>query len=631
MTLFAALAGSLKRQHASQAAGFVAVIIAAAVLIGWWGGLPMLSNWGSGFAVKPVTALCLTALGLALVHPGKNLRFAFTVGVAVAAVAALDLVEDVFGVDFGINRWLPQRAPVSGAGAVSFRMITGTTLAIALAGGSLALSRFEGTHFTATVLAGLAGVIAVFGLLGYLTGIHTLYGLASVDSPALPTAVGLLCVASAILLRIGTMPVLRKRRPLWHLQVMLGCAIIAPLLLFGLNVAASVADTQLGQVRNNLMSAARILSTGVDREIIGESERMQALAASPSLRQGDFAEFQRQAEDSLVLRQSGNIMLIDRDMRQLVNTWVQFGRSLPKTAAPETVERALATGKPEVTGLFMSSIVKQLVVSIIVPVQVDGENRYVLARSPNEHALAGLVAANKVPPGWQARISDATHRIIARSGHEDTSTGKELPPAQWHRAEPGGIFEFIDSEGRPSLEASVWSELTGWEIAVWAPKALLEAPVRAQWRTLGVTALLAFALVAGSALWLGRIVAQSVGHAARAAIALGEGGSMPLSGTPVAEVDTLMAELRRSAARRLAAEDWLRESKDRLQITFNVARLGSYRYDPRRRVFSGDTRSQEIFDFPKNEAAIEEIMKLVHPDDVEMVQTNLKVALDPVD
>jgi hypothetical protein len=117
--------------------------------------------------VKPVTALCLTALGLALVHPGKNLRFAFTVGLAVAAVAAYDLVEDLFGLGFGINRWLPLRAPVSGAGAASFRMITGTTLAIALAGGSLALSRFEGHHFTATVLASLAGVIAVFGLLGY--------------------------------------------------------------------------------------------------------------------------------------------------------------------------------------------------------------------------------------------------------------------------------------------------------------------------------------------------------------------------------------------------------------------------------------------------------------------------------
>jgi hypothetical protein len=52
MTLFAMVRGP-RRQHASQAAGFVAVTIAAAVLIGWWDGLPTLSNWGS---IATVTA-----------------------------------------------------------------------------------------------------------------------------------------------------------------------------------------------------------------------------------------------------------------------------------------------------------------------------------------------------------------------------------------------------------------------------------------------------------------------------------------------------------------------------------------------------------------------------------------------
>jgi PAS domain S-box-containing protein len=173
--------------------------------------------------------------------------------------------------------------------------------------------------------------------------------------------------------------------------------------------------------------------------------------------------------------------------------------------------------------------------------------------------------------------------------------------------------------------------LTGWETAVWAPKALLEAPVRALWWTIGLTALTAFALVVALASWLGRTIARSVRHAARAATTLGKGGPLPSDETPVAEVETLMAELRGAAARRQAAEDWLRKSKDRLQIALNVAHLGSYQYDPRHRVFSGDTRSQEIFDFPKNQATIEEIMKLVHPDDVEMVQANLKAAFDPVD
>jgi PAS domain S-box-containing protein len=630
--LFVGQVGTPKRKRTSQVAGFAAAAIAAVALIGEWAGLPLLSNWGSGLAhMKPMTALSLTALGLALVRPGKNSLFALAVGLAVAAIAVLDLL-DRFGIDTGTNRLnslLVPRAAAPGPAVASFGLINGMPLAIAIAGGSLVLSRFEGHHFTATVLAGLAGIMAVFAVLNYLTGIHALYG--EVGPPALPTAVSLLCVAGAIILRVGTMPALRKPRPLWQLQVVLGCAIITPLLLFGVYTGTRITDAQLREIRNALMSEARVLSGGVDREIIGEIERLQALAASPSLRQGDFAEFQRQAEASLALQQRGNIVLIDRNMQQLVNTFVPYGKPLPKAVVPKPVQRTFATGKSQVTGLFMAPVVNQFMYGITVPVEIDGESRYVLGRSQDQHALARLVAANELPPGWLATVADAAHRIIARSEHEDAFIGKELLAAQWHRGGPGRVFEFTDSGGQPSLQASATSDLTGWETAVWAPRAVLEAPVRTLWRTLALTAALAFMLVIALTSWLGRIIAGSVGHAARAAIALGEGGSLSLSGTPVAEVDTLMAELRRTAARRQAAEDWLRESKDRLQIALNAAQLGSYRYDPRHRVFSGDARSQEIFDFPKNEATIEEIVKLVHPDDVEMVQANLEAALDPVD
>jgi hypothetical protein len=187
----------------------------------------------------------------------------------------------------------------------------------------------------------------VFALFAYLSGVHTFYG--SVETPRPLTAVGLLCFVIAIVLRIGAMPALRKPRPLWQLQVMLGCAIIAPLLLFGVYTGIRITDAQLREVRNVLMSEARILSAGVDRVIIGEIERLQALAASPSLRQGDFAEFQRQAEASLALLQSGNIVLIDRNMQQLVSV-CSFFDGLLRTAfdglivgdrSPDAIEHAV--------------------------------------------------------------------------------------------------------------------------------------------------------------------------------------------------------------------------------------------------------------------------------------------------
>src|SRR5260370_17992125 len=110
MTLFA-LVHSPKRQHAGQAAGFAAVTIAAAAFIGWWVSLPLLSSWGSGFAtVKPMVALFLMALGLALMHPGENSRLAFAVGVAVAALATPPLLVP-FGIDTGINPLNPLLVP----------------------------------------------------------------------------------------------------------------------------------------------------------------------------------------------------------------------------------------------------------------------------------------------------------------------------------------------------------------------------------------------------------------------------------------------------------------------------------------------------------------------------------------
>src|SRR5262249_62218402 len=167
-----------------------------------------------GFAtVKPVTALCLTVLGLALVHPGKNSRFAFAAGLAVVATAALDLGQDLFGFDFGIDRWLVPRTALQSSGAHLFRTINGMPVAIALAGGSLALSRFQRHHFAATMLGGVAGGMAVFALFTYLSGIHTLHGSAAVNSPPPPTAGGVLFLASGDISRLRTIATVPTPRP----------------------------------------------------------------------------------------------------------------------------------------------------------------------------------------------------------------------------------------------------------------------------------------------------------------------------------------------------------------------------------------------------------------------------------
>jgi PAS domain-containing protein len=64
-------------------------------------------------------------------------------------------------------------------------------------------------------------------------------------------------------------------------------------------------------------------------------------------------------------------------------------------------------------------------------------------------------------------------------------------------------------------------------------------------------------------------------------------------------------------------EQKLQASKSRLQFALDTAKLGWSQYDPRRRVASGDARFKKIFDVTADDLSIEDIKKLVHPDDAE--------------
>jgi len=79
------------------------------------------------------------------------------------------------------------------------------------------------------------------------------------------------------------------------------------------------------------------------------------------------------------------------------------------------------------------------------------------------------------------------------------------------------------------------------------------------------------------------------------------------------------------------SERHLYASKARLQIAMDAAQLGWWQYDQRRRVFSGDARSKEIFDITADETPIEEIQKRVHPDDAKRFWAATEAALDCID
>jgi PAS domain S-box-containing protein len=85
----------------------------------------------------------------------------------------------------------------------------------------------------------------------------------------------------------------------------------------------------------------------------------------------------------------------------------------------------------------------------------------------------------------------------------------------------------------------------------------------------------------------------------------------------------------RFAVERGRDQQTLQASKDRLQFALDAARLGWWQFDPQSRVISWDARFKEIFGIAKDEATIEQLVELMHPDDKERVWTAIETSLDP--
>jgi hypothetical protein len=176
--------------------------------------------------------------------------------------------------------------------------------------------------------------------------------------------------------------------PLSSFLSLFALALIAPLLGFTLFAASRMIAKERADGEEQLRRTATMLSAVIDRELTDLIETLQALAGSGSLRDGDFAGFHRDAS-VLLLGTADAILLVDRDLRQIVNTRVPHGTALPQISDTDTARKVLATGKPAIGHLVIDRLAQRPAVKLMVPAIVEGEVRYVLALSPEPAMLIG--------------------------------------------------------------------------------------------------------------------------------------------------------------------------------------------------------------------------------------------------
>jgi two-component sensor histidine kinase len=341
-----------------------------------------------------------------------------------------------------------------------------------------------------------------------------------------------------------------------HLVLLVVLA-LAPALLLGAVTTWQLGAAYRRAAETGLASTARALATALDREIETAATALATLAASPFLEAGEVEPTYHQA--SAVGRAFGGwVALLDRDLRQVFNTRLPLGAELPVGAGDPFVSRAIATGAPVVSNLFVGATARRPVVAVFRPLRpgtagaAPGERRVLLLAFGPERLAALLERQELGQAGSFAVLSDGRYRVVARSAEQDRFLGQHAPAwyAEGVRGRDAGRLQGPSLAGpEMTLAFSRLQQAPDWTLAVTLPL----ATHRAEWRgpalrfglgaaaTVGVAAALAV-LLAGRLL---RPMRALAGDAER--LRQGKEPAASPAPEPIAEFEALRRALRRSA------------------------------------------------------------------------------------
>lgn len=306
----------------------------------------------------------------------------------------------------------------------------------------------------------------------------------------------------------------------------------------------------LAQRENDMIRTARALVQAVDNHLLRAQAITQTLSAADTLARRDFARFHLRARNALML--SGlatNIVLRDEAGRQILNTAIEFGKPLHPQAAPEQVKGVFATGKPMISQVFIGPVLKRPIVSVDVPVVIDGRIEYALGVGILPDHFNALLKAQRLPPNWVAGIFDNTGTIAGRTHLPEKFVGNKASPRllQAMGASPEGSLEATTQEGIPVQTFYSRSPVTQWGVAIGIPMRTIETDLL---ETLSLLALgVAILLVIGLLLarFISRRIALSVTALRASAIALGEGSPVRVPEVHIQEAAEVAAAMGRAA------------------------------------------------------------------------------------
>jgi signal transduction histidine kinase len=229
-----------------------------------------------------------------------------------------------------------------------------------------------------------------------------------------------------------------------------------------------------------------------------------------------------------------------------------------------------------VSGYFVGKLSQRGTVSIDVPV-VSGGRRYLVSQLYDASYFGRAFDAGSLGPDWVATIFDAGGTSLARNLSAADYVGKPVRPALYAASQRQAEVRLrvTTRDGIDVYTVVRRCPLSGWTVAIGVPAHEIEAPARTATLYAAMSMLALMGLAIGIAVFLAKRMSLALAQAQGAARSLGAGALPAPTPTGVREMDSLLADLRRSShelARERCARAQLEDERTALLASEQAAR-----------------------------------------------------------
>jgi two-component sensor histidine kinase len=367
-------------------------------------------------------------------------------------------------------------------------------------------------------------------------------------------------------------------KPIAAYLMLMVAVLLIPMIAFSVLLLQRNNNAQQRALATLTAAAAGSMSEAVDREITGMMTTLKVLSKTPALFDDDLSPFYDRANRALAGTGS-YLILLDQNYDQLMNTRVPLGTPLPKTSDPDTVAVALEKRTPMVSDLFYGRTAKDWVFIVAMPVFPETGPPRVLVMTRDAASLGQTLMRRKLADGWNAAVVDGKNMVIA-STVSANKTGQRFFLDLISRGPAVSGQVNVTHDGTVYRAVVQGSDLSGWNIVMWAPMETLNRPLRNALQSLTLGGIVMLGLGIAAALLLTQQISGPVRRLARDARRLGAGEMVRAVDYPIAEIATVSHALAKAAERRLASDNEVRflmrevahRAKNQLTVVSSIAK-----------------------------------------------------------